>query len=84
MISGVAAVVAGVAVHALFAVSGLLPSGDRGSVTEMVTFAIDYTFWPNLVAVAVAIALVVLARQEPGRRDEAEAETEQAAGTARR
>jgi len=59
----VAAVVTGVAVHGLFALVGLLPQGAR-NLQELATFRIDYTFWLNLLAIAVAVAMVVLARRE--------------------
>jgi uncharacterized membrane protein YraQ (UPF0718 family) len=59
-----AAVVTGIAVHVLFAAVGLLPEGGK-DVAELATFAIDDTFWLNLLAVAVAAVLVVLARREP-------------------
>jgi uncharacterized membrane protein YraQ (UPF0718 family) len=65
-IFSVAAVVAGIVVHVLFAVLGVLPQGGR-DVEELAAFAIDYTFWLNLIALAVAAGLVVLARREPAR-----------------
>ncbi|MDQ3710254.1 MAG: permease [Actinomycetota bacterium] len=76
----VSAVIAGVVVHLLFAVAGLLPRGGGESVAEMATFAIDYTFWLNLLAIAVAVALVVLSRRKP--TPEQENETPQTAGAA--
>lgn len=60
----VAAVAAGVAVHLLFAGAGLLPQ-DAKDIEELAAFRIDYTFWLNLLALAVAAALVVLARRNP-------------------
>lgn len=81
----VAAVVSGLAAHGLFAVVGLLPSGDRASVTELATFAIDYTFWLNLIAIATAVTLVVLARRPPpeedGRQTESRANAETSGAT---
>jgi len=62
----VAAVVTGIIVHALFAALGLLPQGAK-DVQQLATFAVDYTFWLNLLALAVAAALVVLSRR-PERR----------------
>jgi hypothetical protein len=34
-------------------------------VEELATFAIDYTFWLNLTALAVAAGPVVLSRRQP-------------------
>ena len=65
-IFAVAAVITGVLVHALFVAVGLLPSGAK-DVEELATFAVDYTFWLNLLALAVAVALWVLARRDPER-----------------
>ena len=59
----VAAVVTGIAVHGLFALLGLLPQGAK-DLTELATFAVDYTFWLNLVAITVAVALFWLARRD--------------------
>ncbi len=52
-------VAAGVTVHYLYALLGLLPTA-RPSLQEMVRFAVDYTFWLNLAFLAVAAALVWL------------------------
>jgi hypothetical protein len=62
-------VTAGITVHLIFSVLGLLPEGGK-NVTEMATFAIDYTFWLNLVALAVAGTLLVLARRKPAASHE--------------
>ncbi len=63
-IFSVAAVVAGIVVHVLFTALGLLPEGGK-DVEELAAFAIDYTFWLNLTALAVAAGLVVLSRRQP-------------------
>lgn len=69
LIFSIAAVVTGVIVHFLFSLLRLLPEGGE-SVEEMATFAIDYTFWLNLVSVAVVIAMAVLARRARSRQSE--------------
>lgn len=56
------AVFTGVVVHTLFWLVGLLPDEVR-DVTELATFAIDYTFWLNLISIAVAGTLFTLARR---------------------
>ena len=65
VIFAVSAVITGIAVHVLFALAGLLPTGAK-DLGELATFAIDYTFWLNLVALAVAVAMFVLSRQRSG------------------
>jgi uncharacterized membrane protein YraQ (UPF0718 family) len=52
-------VAAGVTVHLLFAAVGILPT-ERPSLSEMVRFQIDYTFWLNLVFALIGAALLVL------------------------
>lgn len=52
-------VAAGVTVHYLYALVGLMPTA-RPSLQEMVRFGVDYTFWLNLAFLAVAAALVWL------------------------
>ena len=52
-------VLAGITVHYIFALPGLLPSG-RPSLQEMVQFRIDYTFWLNIVFVAIGACLIWL------------------------
>jgi hypothetical protein len=66
-----AAVVTGIVVHALFALLGLLPEGAK-DLGELATFAIDYTFWLNLLALTVAVAMAVLARRDRARSDDRE------------
>jgi hypothetical protein len=71
----VAAVITGIAVHGLFALVGLLPEGAK-DLGELATFGIDYTFWLNLLALAVAATMFVLARkntsEQAGSEDRAE------------
>ena len=55
-------VAAGITVHYLFALPGLLPT-TRPSLQEMVQFKIDYTFWLNLVFVAIGLWLIWLQAQ---------------------
>lgn len=52
-------VTAGITVHYLFALMGMLPE-QRPSLEEMVRFAIDHTFFLNLAFLAVAAALLWL------------------------
>lgn len=65
-----AAVVTGIVVHGIFAVIGMLPSGAR-RVDELAAFKLDYTLVLNLVALAVAIALVVVSRRSSSAEDKA-------------
>jgi uncharacterized membrane protein YraQ (UPF0718 family) len=67
-IFSVAAILTGIAVHGLFALVGLLPEGAK-DIEELATFSLDYTFWLNLVSLAVAAALFWLDRVNR-RRDE--------------
>lgn len=69
-------VAAGVTVHYLYALLGILPTA-RPALAEMVKFSIDYTFWLNLAFAAVAAGLLWLhsasrsrgaARAEEGAR----------------
>ena len=66
LLFAVAAVVTGIVIHGLFALLGLIPEGAR-SIEEMATFAIDYTFWLNLVSVIVAAVMFALARRAKTR-----------------
>jgi hypothetical protein len=69
-------VAAGVTVHYLYALLGILPTA-RPALAEMGKFSIDYTFWLNLAFAAVALGLLWLhfanrprgaARAEEGAR----------------
>jgi uncharacterized protein len=52
-------VAAGITVHYLFALVGMIPT-ERPSLQEMVRFGINYTFFLNLAFLAVAAALLWL------------------------
>ena len=55
----VSMVAAGVTTHYLFAAFGIIPT-ERPSLSEMVHFQIDYTFWLNLTFAAIGAALLWL------------------------
>ncbi len=59
-----AAVVAGVAVHGLFTIFGLLPEQGR-DVRELAKFSIDYTFFLNVFSLVVSGVLVYLSKRTP-------------------
>lgn len=52
-------VAAGVTVHYIYVLLGILPT-ERTPLQEMVRFAIDYTFWLNIVFVAIGAWLLWL------------------------
>jgi uncharacterized protein len=59
-------VAAGVTVHYLFALFGMIPTA-RPTLSEMVQFQIDYTFWLNMVFIIIGGALLLMhwrARQD--------------------
>lgn len=66
----VAAVAAGIVVHGLFTLVGLIPDGAR-NFSELARFDIDYTFFLNLVAIAVAGILVTMSRRAPRKPESA-------------
>jgi hypothetical protein len=61
-IFAVAAVISGTILQGLFSILGLIPERDI-DIAELATFAIDHTFWLNVVASVVAIALLVARRR---------------------
>jgi hypothetical protein len=61
-ITAISAILAGIAVHLIFGALGILPDGAK-NFTELTRFQIDYTFWLNLFAVAVASVLLFLSRK---------------------
>lgn len=63
----IAAVVAGITVHALFSAIGLIP-GQHKTIEELATFAVDYTLALNLVALAATGALLWLRARESASR----------------
>lgn len=52
-------VAAGVTVHGIFALFGILPTA-RPALKELVTFAIDYTFWLNVIFAVIGGVLLWL------------------------
>lgn len=68
VVFAIAAVITGIAVHGLFALLGLLPEGAK-DLGELARFAIDYTFWLNLFALAVAVAMFVLSRRASAQEE---------------
>ena len=65
-------VAAGITVHYLFALVGLIPTA-RPSLQEMVSFAVDHTLWLNLGFLVIAAALLWLDLRSRGRRQESSA-----------
>ncbi|MDQ3914257.1 MAG: hypothetical protein M3285_12580 [Actinomycetota bacterium] len=65
LVFAAAAVVAGTIVHALFAVVGVLPTSAK-NVEELAAFAVDYTLFLNLFAVAVSAGLIYASRRALG------------------
>ncbi len=63
LVFAAAAVVAGVVVHALFSLVGLIPS-ERKELREIATFELDYTLVLNVVALVVAGVLLWLRRRD--------------------
>ena len=63
------AVGAGIIMHALFWALGLIPEPKAGRVQELAQFAIDYTFWLNLAALAVTGALLWVGWRGAGARE---------------
>lgn len=67
VIFAIAAVISGTVLQGLFSLVGLIPDRDI-DITELATFAIDHTFWLNLLAVAVGVALLVARRRRRTQR----------------
>jgi uncharacterized membrane protein YraQ (UPF0718 family) len=60
------AVGAGIIMHALFWALGLIPEPQAGRVQELAQFAIDYTFFLNVAAIAVTALLLWLGARGAG------------------
>ena len=58
MVFTASAVMAGIIMHALFAVIGLIPEARAGGVEQMAQFRIDYVFFLNLAALSVTGVLL--------------------------
>lgn len=68
VVSSIAAISAGITIHALFAAVGLIPD-EHTSVQELATFAVDYTLFLNGAALLVTMALVRQARMSSTHGD---------------
>lgn len=66
-VSTVAAVVSGIVLHALFAVTGMTPE-RKVRLGEQAQFELNHTFLLNVFAVVVAAALFALRRSRTSRR----------------
>lgn len=73
----ISAVTTGVAIHALFALVGLLPQSAK-NLKELAAFAIDYTFFLNLFGIVVSGMFVWLARQPTRNRTDSSTRTAEA------
>ena len=62
----VSAVGAGMAIHALFWVLGLIPEAESGRVEQLAEFSIDYAFFLNMAALAVTGVLLWVGWSGPG------------------
>ncbi len=69
-------VVAGLTVHALFALLGQIPTA-RPALSEQVHFAIDYTFWLNIVFLVIGAALLTLHLRGPKHEEQGQRRTTQ-------
>lgn len=58
----IAATATGIAIHALFALMGLLPQSAK-NLKELAAFGVDYTLFLNLFAVAISLGLVWMSRR---------------------
>lgn len=63
------AVGAGIIMHALFWVLGLIPEPKTGRVQEMAQFEINYVFFLNLAAIAISMGLLWVGRKNSKRQD---------------
>jgi uncharacterized membrane protein YraQ (UPF0718 family) len=61
-IFAVAAAITGTVLQGAFTLLGLIPERDV-DIAQLATFAIDHTFWLNLLGVTVAVALLLLRRR---------------------
>ena len=67
MVFSASAVAAGIVMHALFSVIGLIPQARAGHVEEIAQFRIDYVLFLNLAALSVTSVLLWRSRGRAGR-----------------
>jgi uncharacterized membrane protein YraQ (UPF0718 family) len=67
MVFTVSAVIAGIVMHLLFSVVGLIPEARAGQVEEMAQFRVDYVFFLNLAALSVTGLLLWRSLEGPKR-----------------
>ena len=80
MVFTTSAVAAGLVVHMLFSVLGLIPEARAGRVQEMAQFRIDYIFFLNLAAILLSGVLMWLAARSASAPGHNAAGTRRAAG----
>ncbi len=61
-------VAAGVSVHGIFSIFGILPT-ERTNLAEIVRFQIDYTFWLNIVFAIIGAVLLYIHWQNRQNKD---------------
>jgi hypothetical protein len=54
------AIGAGIIMHVLFWFIGLIPEPEAGNVQKLAKFEIDYTFFLNMAAILISVALIWL------------------------
>ncbi len=62
-ITAISAVLTGITIHLLFGLFNILPTAAK-NINELATFAIDYTFWLNVIAATIAIILFARSGKE--------------------
>jgi len=71
----VAAVIAGIAVHALFSAAGLIPEPKEGQVEKLAQFGVDYALFLNVGTLVLAGSLLWLAKNGSSRLGRKEGES---------
>ena len=63
MIFTISAIGAGIIMHALFRMLGLIPEPQAGRIQELAQFELNYIFYLNLAAIAITALLIWLGRR---------------------
>ncbi len=62
IITAVSAILTGIIIHAIFGLIGILPT-EYKTISELSTFQFDYTFWLNMLAIAIIGVLFILVKK---------------------